>query len=150
MQVEMAHPICPLCKRELSAGTLDTRLCEQCQSLIQTASRSADPSAVSASAVANQQRVVAHAQLDALPDNLPLELNELFEDSSVAGGNFEPDPLYAELFDSQDQFVTALTGVEQSNHSAYTPEANLLDGHVAGSTPGSNEPARGAARLNRV
>jgi cell division septation protein DedD len=110
MQVEMAHPICPLCKRELSAGTLDTRLCEQCQSLIQTASRSADPSAVSASAVANQQRVVAHAQHDALPDNLPLDLSELFEDDSVAGGNFEPDPLYAELFDSQDSTDKAHSG----------------------------------------
>jgi cell division septation protein DedD len=145
----MAHPICPLCKRELSAGTLDTRLCEQCQTLIQTASRSADSSVVSASA-ANQQRVVAHAQHDALSDNLPLELPELFEDSSVAGDNFEPDPLYAGLFDSQDEFVTAPSTDEQSNHSVHAPEANLLDERVTGSTLGSNEPAREAAQLHHV
>src|SRR5712692_2209345 len=130
MQVEMAHPICPLCKRELSAGTLDTRLCEQCQTLIQTASRSADSSVVAASAAANQQRVVAHAQHDALPENLPLELPELLEDSSVASDNFEPDPLYAELFDSQDEFVTAPSNDEQSDHSVHAPEPNLLDGSV--------------------
>ena len=145
----MAHPICPLCKRELSAGTLDTRLCEQCQTLIQTASRSADSSVVSASA-ANQQRVVAHAQYDALPDNLPLELPELFEDSSVAGDNFEPDPLYAGLFDAQEEFVTAPSNDEQSNQRFHAPEANFLDGRATGSTLGSNEPAREAAHLHCV
>lgn len=137
----MTHPICPLCKRELSAGTLDTRLCEQCQTLIQTASRSAEPSVVSGSAATNQRRVVAHTQHDALPDNLPLELHELFDDSSVAGGNFEPDPLYAGLFDSQDEFVTAPSSDDPSNQSVQTPETHLLDGRVTGSTPGSNDEA---------
>src|SRR5438309_1244253 len=150
MQVEMAHLICPLCKRELSVGTLDTRLCEQCQTLIQTASRSAESSVVSASAATNQHRVKAQTQHDALPDNLPLERHELFDHSSVAGGTFEPDPLYAELFDSQDEFVAAPSGDEQANQSVHTPDANLLDGRVTGSTLGGNEPAREAAQLHLV
>ncbi|MEK6288516.1 MAG: SPOR domain-containing protein [Acidobacteriota bacterium] len=41
MQFEMAHPSCPLCKRPLSAGPVglapDTRLCDQCQTIVQTA-----------------------------------------------------------------------------------------------------------------
>jgi cell division septation protein DedD len=96
---------------------------------------------VSASAATNERRVAAHTQPDALPDNLPLELHELFDDSSVAGGNFEPDPLYAGLFDSQDEFVTAPSSDDQSNQSVQTPEAHLLDGRVTGSTPGSNDEA---------
>src|ERR1700730_6195068 len=149
MQVEMAHPICPLCKRELSAGTLDTRLCEQCQTLIQTASRSADSSVMSVSASANQQLSVAHPQHFVLPDNLPLELQELFDDSSVSSDSFEPDPLFAALFESQDEFVTAPPNDEQSNQ-VDTPEANLADGSVTASTLAIIEPAREETHLDRV
>jgi cell division septation protein DedD len=145
----MAHPICPLCKRELSAGTLDTRLCEQCQTLIQTASRSGDSSVMSVSASANQQLSVAHPQHFALPDNLPLELQELFDDSSVSSDSFEPDPLFAALFESQDEFVAAPPNDEQSNQ-VDTPEANLADGSVTASTLAIIEPAREETHLDRV
>ena len=54
MQLETGHPICSLCKRELTGlsfeGGPGTKLCEQCRGLIQTALHRTEPRAVAASA----------------------------------------------------------------------------------------------------
>jgi cell division septation protein DedD len=109
---------------------------------------------MSVSASANQQLSVAHSQHfvlpDVLPDNLPLELQELFDDSSVASDSFEPDPLFAALFESQDEFVTAPPNDEQSNQGVDTPKANLAGASVTASTLAIIEPAREETHLDRV
>lgn len=69
MQFEMAHPTCPLCKRQLPANspehTLSTRLCEQCQTMVLTAFRGADSMVEASAAVVPQSGAPAQVQRDA-------------------------------------------------------------------------------------
>jgi cell division septation protein DedD len=54
MQLETGHPICSLCKREMTGFSFEggpgTKLCEQCRGLIQTALHRTEPRAVAVSA----------------------------------------------------------------------------------------------------
>ncbi len=69
MQFEMAHPSCPLCKRQFPANlpehTQSTRLCEQCQTMVLTAFRGADPTVAASAAGVPQRAAPALVQRDA-------------------------------------------------------------------------------------
>lgn len=76
MNLETGHPICSLCRRELSDLSFErepeTKLCDVCRGLIQTALRGTQAQAAAASAGAQQSAVVAYAESGASPVAGPL------------------------------------------------------------------------------
>jgi cell division septation protein DedD len=103
----MAHQCCPLCKRQLpasSAGnTLDTRLCEQCQTMVLTAFRGAD-SMVAASAVVVPQGVaIVQGQREAsVVDQPQVGAPTFFEDIATVAPGFEQEAQHSMASDSRD------------------------------------------------
>jgi cell division septation protein DedD len=77
MQLETGHPICSLCKRDLTASSLDgsiegsfdggpgTKLCQGCRGLIQTALHGPEARVVAASVDAGLSGVATYVQSDA-------------------------------------------------------------------------------------
>jgi len=128
----MANLICPLCKCELSAGTLNTRLCEQCQALVQTASRPASLSVAGSSRMLNAQLATASSVPDVA--HPPLESNEVMSVPSASDHVSEANPLYSQLFDTEGEFV-ATPNHESSDSTLYTTEGNLLEGVAESSMP---------------
>jgi len=127
----MANLICPLCKRELSAGTLNTRLCEQCQALVQTASRPASIGTAGSSRSLNAQLATASSLPDIASAHLSVESNEIAESHSA---HHDVNPANSELFDTKDEFV-APTDHRFSDSTPYIREANLPEPAAEGSIP---------------
>jgi len=129
----MAHQCCPLCKGQLpanSAGhTLDTRLCEQCQTMVLSAFRGADLMVAASAEVVQQSGPIAQVQSDAT-DQAPDGARPLFEDiATVAGFEQEAqhpmtsgprDDLRFEFIEDEDPAVTIradLSGVGENGSS---------------------------------
>ena len=128
----MANLICPLCKRELSAGTLNTRLCEQCQALVQTASRPANIGTAGSSRSLNAQLASASSPPDIASAHLAIESNEIAESHSAS--HHDVNPANSELFDIKDEFV-APPDHEFSDSTPYITEANLPEPAAEDSIP---------------
>jgi cell division septation protein DedD len=135
----MTNLICPLCKHELSAGTLNTRLCDQCQTLVQTASRPASVSAAGGSRTVNVQLATA-SSVPGAPARRPLESNEIIEDRSASHHVSEANPFCSELFDTEDEFVET-PNLESSDLTVHTTEIDLLEGAAESPTPVKDETA---------
>ena len=130
----MAHQCCPLCKRQLpasSAGhTLDTRLCEQCQTMVLTAFRGAD-SMVAASAVVVGGAIVQVQSEASVLDQPPVGAPAFFEDIATVAPGFEQeaqhpmesgprDDLRFEFLEDDEPAVTIqadLSGVAENGSS---------------------------------
>jgi len=130
----MPNLICPLCKRELSAGTLNTRLCEQCQALVQTASRPASFIVAGGSRTVTSQLATDSSVPDIAPVGPPLELNEIMKDSPASDHVSEANSSYCELFDTQGEFV-ATSNHGSSDSTLHTTEINLFEGAAESSMP---------------
>jgi cell division protein FtsN len=132
----MAHQCCPLCKRQLpasSAGhTLDTRLCEQCQTMVLTAFRGADSMVAASAVVVPQGGAIVQVQSEAsVLDRPPVGAPTFFEDIATVAPGFEQevqhpmasgprDDLRFEFLEDEDPAVTLradLSGVAENGSS---------------------------------
>jgi hypothetical protein len=107
MHFEMAHPSCPLCKRRLpasSAGhTLDTRLCEQCQTMVLTAFRGRDSMVAASAVVVPYSGAIAQVQRDASAlDQPPVGAPAFFEDIATVAPGFEQEAQHPMAFEPRD------------------------------------------------
>jgi cell division septation protein DedD len=134
MQVEMANLICPLCKRELSAGTLNTRLCEECRALVQTASHPASIGTAGSSRSLKAQLGTASSVPDIASAHLDVESNEISESHSASNRVSEVNPEHSELIDTKDEFVLP-DDHEFFDSTPYITEANLPEPAAEGSVP---------------
>src|SRR6266852_3174579 len=96
MQLEMAHTSCPLCKRPLSmspAGLApDTRLCDQCRTIVQTAFPGAGSRvAASATAVQNNGAIALVQQGAPALDRPQVDPPAFIEDGASVVESFEQD-----------------------------------------------------------
>lgn len=118
----MAHQCCPLCKGQLpasSAGrTLDTRLCEQCQTMVLAAFHGADSIVAASAVVVPQGAATVQVQREAsVLDQPPVGATTFFEDIATVAPGFEQeaqrpmasgprDDLRFEFLEDEDPAVT--------------------------------------------
>lgn len=139
MQFEMAHASCPLCKRSLPANAFalapDTRLCEQCRTIVQTAfsganSRIAPPAGTVQNNVTN---ALGHQGVSAL-DCPQIYLPVFVEDRLRVTGSFEQEAecrSATELYDELNP-VPDLRENADIDDGTSTLEADLSDFHENG------------------
>src|SRR6266404_6276398 len=108
----MAHQCCPLCRRQWptsSAGhTLDTRLCEQCQTIVLAAFRGADPIyAASADGVPQGAAVVQVHREASVLDQPQVAAPTFFEDIATVAPRFEQEVQHPMVPEQEVQHPTA-------------------------------------------
>ena len=92
----MAHECCPLCRRQLptsSAGhTLDTRLCEQCQTIVLAAFRGVDPIIAASAEVVPQGEAIVQGHREAsILDQPSVGAPTFVEDIATVAPRFEQE-----------------------------------------------------------
>lgn len=106
MESETGHPICSLCRRELSnlsfeAGC-EAKLCEDCRGLVQTALHGPAARANAASAGAQQNEVAAYAQGCASPAGSGEAESTAFFDGLPSFSDTSPLAKQTEIFNMND------------------------------------------------
>lgn len=130
MQFKMAHPSCPLCKRQLPRNsperTLNTRLCEQCQTMVLTAFRGADSIVADSEAVVPQSDAPAHFQPEAEAlGHAMVGAPAVFEVNPEDVPAFEYDSQSPIRFGSPDAVRFGFYEDEDLDHGIPTVEADL-------------------------
>lgn len=129
MKVEGAHSSCPLCKRHVSARIagefLETRLCEQCQSMAVTALRGAR-SMVSASTGVEIGDPIAKFQPGEPPlDHLVVDTPSLFDDFSTVAHPSELEAPNSFQSDANEELMFAFFEQEAADYTPHREEAEL-------------------------
>lgn len=147
MQCEMAHPSCPLCKRQLSGNslehTLSTRLCEQCQTMVVTAFRGADSIPAASSVVVSQNGGPPHIQRE---DHTRVASPAFFE-GAPTDGPFESELQSSIPFEAQDRARFNFYEDDDANDEIHTVEPDSFSFSGNGSSPHYDEVCEGSAQL---
>jgi cell division protein FtsN len=127
MKLETGHPICSLCKLELTGFAFESgpgaRLCEGCRSLIQTALRRAEPQTVVASAGVQLSSVA--------PSYLPSALPSAQRNGSGIAHTEAISPAYFEDFSAFSDDAHQSQPIESSNLGYESFEMHFDDGPSA-------------------
>jgi len=125
MELETGHPICSLCRRELSNLSfevgLEAKLCEACRGLIQTALHGSDSRAAAASSSPQPSAAVAYAQSNDVPVVNVEERPQAFFADLPAFGNAAALANHTELFNVNEgsfemQFDDEPEGTPEGTH----------------------------------
>jgi cell division septation protein DedD len=135
MQLETGHPICSLCKRELTfsfEGGPGTKLCEGCRGLIQTAFHGPEPRAVAASSGLQQSGVATYVQSDASNAGLVERSSPAFFEDLSTFADVSEQNHNAAFSDMDDGFSEV--PFEDEPSAVLDVETNSLDAPVVEST----------------
>ena len=123
----MAHPTCPLCKLQSSASTaahtLDTRLCEQCQTMVLMALRGANSMIGTSAAGIRNNGAIAQVERES-PDDHAAGGSEFFEDTATSVQAFEEEAEPPMAFEPREELRFQFFEDEDPNIRIHPIEAD--------------------------